>query len=209
MPKITFKNILIFLIKTIQIIKHINIFSFFSLYLFSILIKIKKILKLKNIYMKNFLFLFSIFLIISKLTFSQSNDDSWRDLPNDPESNFFKTVQIYNDYWNGRDKSSQKGWKQFERWRYNMESKVYPDGSFPEGTKVRDEFEKYYAKNASKSLAGNWTALGAKYMPDNGTTQPNGLGRVNAIAFHPTNPNIIFVGAPVGGLWKSSDGGLT
>ena len=33
------------------------------------------------------------------------------------------------------------------------------------------------------------------------------MGRVNAIAFHPTDENIIFVGAPSGGLWKTTDAG--
>ena len=31
-----------------------------------------------------------------------------------------------------------------------------------------------------------------------------GLGRVNAIAFHPTDENIVYIGAPAGGLWKYS-----
>lgn len=36
-----------------------------------------------------------------------------------------------------------------------------------------------------------------------------GLGRTNAIAFHPTDPNIFYVGAAIGGIWKTSDGGQT
>lgn len=33
-------------------------------------------------------------------------------------------------------------------------------------------------------------------------------GRTCAIAFHPTNPDIFFVGAGFGGLWKTTDGGI-
>ena len=36
-----------------------------------------------------------------------------------------------------------------------------------------------------------------------------GNGRVNCIEFHPTNPDIFWVGAPGGGLWKTIDGGNT
>ena len=34
-----------------------------------------------------------------------------------------------------------------------------------------------------------------------------GNGRVNCIAFDPVDANIIWVGSPAGGLWKSIDGG--
>src|SRR4029079_2395505 len=35
------------------------------------------------------------------------------------------------------------------------------------------------------------------------------LGRVNAIAFHPTNTKGIYIGAADGGLWRSLDSGTT
>jgi hypothetical protein len=34
-----------------------------------------------------------------------------------------------------------------------------------------------------------------------------GVGRVNVIGFHPTDPNIIYCGAPAGGFWYSNDKG--
>ena len=34
-------------------------------------------------------------------------------------------------------------------------------------------------------------------------------GRITSIALHPTNQNIIYIGASVGGVWKSEDGGVT
>lgn len=34
-----------------------------------------------------------------------------------------------------------------------------------------------------------------------------GLGRTNAIGFHPTDPDIFYVGAAIGGIWKTTDGG--
>ena len=54
----------------------------------------------------------------------------------------------------------------------------------------------------------NWIAKGPINTPiilyNN---KKRGNGRVNCIAFDPVDPNIIWVGSPVGGLWKSSDGG--
>ena len=34
-------------------------------------------------------------------------------------------------------------------------------------------------------------------------------GRTNSIAFHPTNSNIFYIGAAQGGVWKTTDGGIT
>jgi len=34
-------------------------------------------------------------------------------------------------------------------------------------------------------------------------------GRVNAVAYDPVNPNIYYMGAPQGGVWKTTDGGQT
>ncbi len=34
-------------------------------------------------------------------------------------------------------------------------------------------------------------------------------GRTNSIAFHPSNPNILYIGAAQGGVWKTIDGGVT
>jgi photosystem II stability/assembly factor-like uncharacterized protein len=60
--------------------------------------------------------------------------------------------------------------------------------------------------NSTNSASGFWTPLG----PFTNTVLANGLegvGRMDRIAFHPTDPNTIFVGSPGGGLWKTTDGG--
>jgi photosystem II stability/assembly factor-like uncharacterized protein len=50
-----------------------------------------------------------------------------------------------------------------------------------------------------------WSFLGPNVVPGNG----GGAGRINCIEFDPTNSNIIWIGAACGGLWKSTDGGVT
>lgn len=34
-------------------------------------------------------------------------------------------------------------------------------------------------------------------------------GRVRSIAVHPNNPNIVYIGAAAGGIWKSTNGGVS
>lgn len=36
-----------------------------------------------------------------------------------------------------------------------------------------------------------------------------GTGRLVSMALHPANPNILYVGSPGGGMWQTTDGGLT
>ncbi len=47
--------------------------------------------------------------------------------------------------------------------------------------------------------AGEWLSIGPNNVP----------GRMTAIAVHPTTPNVIYVGAAAGGVWKTSDSGAT
>jgi photosystem II stability/assembly factor-like uncharacterized protein len=64
-------------------------------------------------------------------------------------------------------------------------------------------------ENIISSSAGTWYPLGPVSTVRTINAHTRGLGRVNCIAFHPTDPNTIFIGTPAGGLWKSTDEGNT
>jgi len=77
------------------------------------------------------------------------------------------------------------------------------DALFKEWKKIQDNNS--YSKTSTQS---NWVSKGPINTPiilNNGKRRGN--GRVNCIAFDPVNPNIIWIGSPAGGLWKSVDGG--
>ncbi|MBP6003394.1 MAG: VCBS repeat-containing protein [Pyrinomonadaceae bacterium] len=78
-------------------------------------------------------------------------------------------------------------------------------------SKAIDKMEKQEADVARMSdspdknaLLAAWTAIGPNPIP-NGSFPWS--GRVIAIAVHPTNANIVYVGAAQGGLYRSTDGG--
>ena len=52
-----------------------------------------------------------------------------------------------------------------------------------------------------------WRALGPAPIPISASTSYS--GRVSAIAVHPTNPNIVYVGTAQGGLYRTLDAGAT
>lgn len=134
--------------------------------------------------------------------------------------NFELQVNQTMQYYQTRSKGRGTGFKQFKRWEEFVKNRLDKDGnrlnncamSFIayKNMKKRGEFD-------NSRSNGNWTELG----PDDWTNNPDpypgtsqggwlpGNGRINEIAFHPTNANIIYAGAAGGGLWKTTDGGST
>jgi hypothetical protein len=64
-------------------------------------------------------------------------------------------------------------------------------------------------QRASLSPVASWSPLGPAPIPNGGTDTGTGAvsGRVTAVAVHPTNPNIVYVGTAQGGVWRTLDGG--
>lgn len=126
-------------------------------------------------------------------------------------------TNAFNTYWapynvengkyveNGVTKKAY-GWKQFRRWEWENRSQINPTtGSFNSQSAI-DVYNNAKQNNQIQSLTNNtnsWTSLG----PSSSTGGYAGIGRVNCIAFHPTDNNTYWIGAPAGGLWKTSDNG--
>jgi len=124
----------------------------------------------------------------------------WIEMMQDKSVNFYETQKAFNEYWEGREVTKSSGWKPFKRWEWLTERHINPDGTYQEADHIYKEYKKYLAKfpNA-KDFNGDWENLGPINVPSKGYA---GLGRVNAVAFHPTNPDIVYIGAPAGGCWK-------
>ncbi|HLP34145.1 MAG TPA: T9SS type A sorting domain-containing protein [Bacteroidia bacterium] len=142
------------------------------------------------------------------------NTPYYIEMMQNPDINFFDVQRAFEKYWTNRDHNKAGSYKPFKRWEYYMQSRVNPDGTRLAAGHNMNEYLNYFGSwnplpYSTMSLTGNWTELGPRPLPTNGTGQPNGLGRINAIAVHPTSANTIFVGAPAGGLWKTTNHGAT
>lgn len=122
------------------------------------------------------------------------------------EQNFYETQKAFEEYWDGKEITKGKGWKQFKRWEAFMEPRVYPDGVFHNNIMAVSQEKNMQARNSNN--LSSWEVLGPTNVPLTNWGGKRGVGRINAIAFHPNNENIIWVGTPAGGLWKTTDGGL-
>ena len=145
-----------------------------------------------------------ILLLFPFTLFSQS----WIDMMQDPNNNFYDTQKEFEDYWRTKTIEKGKGWKQFKRWENFIRPRVFPDGiQHPE---LLFQENQIINNNAFNMTPPNiWSQIGPDNVPLESSGRKRGIGRVNTIAFHPTNPNIIYIGAPAGGFWKSINGGQT
>lgn len=137
-----------------------------------------------------------------------ANYPYWHQMMQDQDANFYLTQHAFEVYWKNREITRSSGWKPFKRWEYMMSSRINPDGSRPAPDRDLKAYNDYIAKFPDqKSAHGNWENLGPFLVPPNKGYR--GLGRINAIGFHPTDANTIFIGAPAGGLWVTHDKGAT
>lgn len=145
---------------------------------------------------------------------SLTGQNSASDLYLNSQNEDFKTVQERMEkYFEGRDKGQGSGYKQWKRWEYLNSRRLSPDGKVINwAAKNWEEYHKYMAENQNSDAgdfdanSGYWSNLGpTSFTWGNGYN--GGIGRINCVAFHPTNSSIFWVGTPAGGLWKTTNGG--
>lgn len=98
----------------------------------------------------------------------------------------------------------------FNRERWFNEQRMFPYNQYPpdayeKAMMQRDEMRKqkgYYFDNSV-----SWFSIGP--MPGTYPGYGNISSRITSIKINPVNPNIVYLGAAFGGIWKSTDAGLT
>ncbi len=111
-------------------------------------------------------------------------------------------------------KKTKSGYKQYKRIEEYTLNRLGRNGQIVNASAMNYRAYNDYihspAMTSQRAFAhnGSWDYLG----PDSSVplTDPGimGQGRANRFAFHPTDPNIIFVATAGGGLWKTLDKGL-
>lgn len=126
----------------------------------------------------------------------------------EPETDDFATIQQQAEAWfAGKNKDRGSGYKQWKRWEYLNQDRLTADGKITNFTARNWEAFNAIDGGSGRSTNGLWNFLAA-YDYVNGASGYNpGIGRVNCIAFHPSDVNTLWVGLPAGGLWVTSDNG--
>ncbi len=109
------------------------------------------------------------------------------------------------EYFKKRGTGKGTGYKAYKRWDHYWNSRVNASGMFPPANVRQNEWKKYLAQTPLPQGIGgsSWTSLG----PNSSTGGYAGIGRINRVAFHPTDASTFFACTAGGGLWKTSNGG--
>lgn len=122
----------------------------------------------------------------------------------------FKELQLQFDAFKKTNNlNDHKYWKQFKRYEADMQLHTNGRGE-PDGfaTYVEEAIKAADNKLQGKSAAAPWSPVGPNAIPNNLTGyMENGIGRVNCVAFNPTNTSVYYVGVAQGGIWKTTNGG--
>ena len=172
---------------------------------------------------KNYTLILYFFCILG---FSQK--DNYKQASVKADGNYFEIVEQMRQQFatkrssNTFNKSDVKAEKQFERWAFYWRDRVDTKGNFPSpltgwynaGLLNENGSPNFQAINSRSSQSLQpWTNIGPQTIPDpNGYPNYPQMGRLtNFKRFNntPASANVLFISAPNGGVWKSTDNGNT
>jgi hypothetical protein len=165
--------------------------------------------------------LLAVLLILTCTFYAQE----WVTKMQDPKGNFYDVKASFDEYWKTHDKTEKgKGYKVFKRWEHFVESRVYPSGDLSLLGLTAKNYETFLnnyqtpTNSPGKQLGGNnnliasatWTPIGPMgAISGSAGSQLLKSGRINFITITPGNLTTLWIGAPAGGLWKSTNGGVS
>jgi hypothetical protein len=158
-----------------------------------------------------------IFLVNTNVVFSQQQNLLKEKLKD--KNTLSEVLEIYDQYYKDPETIQRLGqskinrnYKRLKRWEWFMSSRLGPNGEFVninqkliEATGIQQERQLHtnaQERNMAMSSSGDWSIIGP-------LNTPSGIGRVDRLAFHPTNANTIYAGAAGGGLWRTTNAGTS
>ncbi len=94
----------------------------------------------------------------------------------------------------------------YMRWRHFWKSRLESDGQLADLYQRGKGYNQWVQQRSDGRYDdAEWNNI--SYEQDLGFQI--GLGRTNFVAFHPTDADVFYVAAPIGGIWKTENGGRT
>lgn len=100
-----------------------------------------------------------------------------------------------------------KNRKPFGREWWFIEQRAYPNQFIPDNAYINSIRERDALRSTNGTVENiNWVSLGP--TPGSYPGYGNISSRIVTGAYHPTNPNIMYIGPANGGVWKTTDSGI-
>ncbi len=153
-------------------------------------------------------------LFFTTNSFSQK---TYKFMMGDPSYNFYDVCKEADRYFSENGKGKGSGYKGYQRWKNENESKYAPSGdrSNVDPRFVEIAYRKFLAsldpvESSSRTIYPNgWVDLGPYDLDSITGHYSAGLGRIVTSYIHRANPQIMYVGSRSGGFWKSTNGGTS
>jgi hypothetical protein len=155
-------------------------------------------------------------LLLSFLGYSQFNESApWNvnsQNARQKEVSIDELKTSFDNYWLTHDKNVKgSGHKPFMRWENYWRTNANEQGFIISA----EDFWNAWAQKKQTTLnrsalavpVSNWQPVGP-FTHTNTGSWSSGQGRVNYVCVDPSNPNTLYLGAPAGGIWKSTDAGV-
>ena len=147
---------------------------------------------------------------------SQNVSDELRDLlaGKTTLTEIMAVVDAYYSDENDQDSDEyESDYLKWKRWEWYMSSHLGPDGEFVDIShrllSARNRVDQQFPPD-TRNINSSWIFAGPSSSPlGNPSALYNGVGRVDRIAFHPSDVNTIYIGTPAGGLWKTTNDGTS
>ena len=158
--------------------------------------------------MKKALFLLS-FLVVFALQAQFNPNAPWTNKLDKKVQTLEEQKQAFDVYWSTREPNAKgSGFKPFMRWLERNKNSVNENG-YLDVSRIPNAWlqTKSQTKTTFTAPQSNWEPIGPT-----SNAQANSIiarGRVNAFAVDPNNSNIIYMGTPAGGIWKSINNGIS
>ena len=120
----------------------------------------------------------------------------------------------FDAYWQGKDYTEKgSGYKPFKRWVHHWQDYLQEDGTiappavlWQAWVRKQEAESKQTPFSVPDSNVINWSNPGPAVVT-NSSISISGQGRINTIIKDPQNSQTLYIGAPAGGIWKSTDDG--
>ncbi len=163
----------------------------------------------------NFTKFLTLVTFIFIISLSASAQKKYKEMMQDPTVNFYEVCKEADAYFETHSKGKGSGYKGYQRWKNEEESKYAPSGRRDnvDPYLVAKAYRRIYAEqennmNRSKLYSGEWKDLGPYTLDSITGHYSAGLGRIETFYVNPTNTQIMYVGSRSGGFWKSTNGGV-
>jgi len=159
----------------------------------------------------------TISVLLAMTTNIYSQEQKWRGAPLSDSSNYFDIVTKQRAYIEtikgNNNRENKKKIKQFERWAAFWKDRVNADGSFVSASHNNSQRlssqENSISKRKTAARTTTWNLVGPVAPPVASVAYYAGMGRINTVAFNGTDVNTLYIGAASGGVWKSTNGGIS